>query len=235
MASDNDFAATVTAMSTAFGDPTRRSMYLWAREAGVDGVTAAQAAQQFGIHANVARHHLEKLCAGGYLDVSGERGQPSGAGRPSKRYVAANFDPIPSSSAAATRMDDLLVTLLGRVLGELDPARAATIAEEVGEAYGRTLALSMAPESGSRTMRTALHSIAGALTAHGFAAHTEERGSSIAIIAEQCPFGATAEQHPVICAVDRGMVKGMLGHLYGDVAVSLVAKQTTEPCVTNFN
>ena len=28
--------------------------------------------------------------------------------------------------------------------------------------------------------------------------------------------GATARQHPVICAVDRGMVRGMLAGLYGD-------------------
>ena len=36
------------------------------------------------------------------------------------------------------------------------------------------------------------------------------------IINDHCPFGAVAIDHPVICAVDRGMVRGMLGVLYRD-------------------
>jgi len=35
------------------------------------------------------------------------------------------------------------------------------------------------------------------------------------IINEHCPFGTVATDHPVICAVDRGMVRGMLGVLQG--------------------
>ena len=38
----------------------------------------------------------------------------------------------------------------------------------------------------------------------------------MSIVAEHCPFGGTAVVSPVICAVDRGMVKGMLAALYGD-------------------
>jgi predicted ArsR family transcriptional regulator len=62
----------------------------------------------------------------------------------------------------------------------------------------------------------ALHAIADALTAHGFEAHAEARGGSLALIKEACPFFDTAKQHPVICAVDRGMVRGMLSGLYGE-------------------
>jgi predicted ArsR family transcriptional regulator len=45
-------------------------------------------ASEVGVHANVARHHLDKLAAGGYLEVV-VRGKVAGAGagRPSKRYV----------------------------------------------------------------------------------------------------------------------------------------------------
>src|SRR5262249_50286743 len=35
------------------------------------------------------------------------------------------------------------------------------------------------------------------------------------IVNEHCPFGGVAIDHPVICAVDRGMVRGMLETLYG--------------------
>ncbi len=36
------------------------------------------------------------------------------------------------------------------------------------------------------------------------------------IVSEHCPFGGAAIANPVICAVDRGMVKGMLAALYGE-------------------
>ena len=45
------------------------------------------------------------------------------------------------------------------------------------------------------------------------------RGSSLLLIKDNCPFFDTAKQHPVICAVDRGMVRGMLASLYGGETV----------------
>ena len=34
------------------------------------------------------------------------------------------------------------------------------------------------------------------------------------------PFGGAAIEHPVICAVDRGMVRGMLAALYGETGTA---------------
>jgi predicted ArsR family transcriptional regulator len=92
------------------------------------------------------------------------------------------------------------------------------MAEGVGEDYGRLLAERMEPGEGQRSLRAAMHAIADALTAHGFAAHAEDRGESTAVVAEACPFGDAAAQHPVICAVDRGMVRGLLAGLCGMAA-----------------
>ena len=59
--------------------------------------------------------------------------------------------------------------------------------------------------------------VADALTAHGFAAHAEASGGSLQIVSEQCPFGDAAQKYPhVVCAVDRGMIRGMLAGLYGE-------------------
>ena len=72
MSTSPSFTATVSAITDAFGDPTRRSIYLYAKEhSGADdtGVTASMVAAEVGVHANVARHHLDKLAAGGYLEV----------------------------------------------------------------------------------------------------------------------------------------------------------------------
>jgi predicted ArsR family transcriptional regulator len=210
--SDRDFSAAVAAVTSAFGDPTRRDIYLFARESA-SGVTAAEVAERFDMHANVARHHLDKLAAGGYVGVHLERPEGGGAGRPSKHYRVADKT-VPLGFSA--KKDDLLVTLLGRALALLPPEQAETMAEDVGEQYGRALAAEMAPGDNHRTFRNALHAVAEALTAHGFAAHAEARGTSLRIISEQCPFGDAATEHPVMCAVDRGMVRGMLAGLYGD-------------------
>ena len=214
--SDAEFSAAVAAVTSAFGDPTRRQIYLFVRE-HPEGVTASGVAERFALHSNVARHHLDKLTAGGYLEVFLLRPLGGGAGRPSKRYRSTALETgIPSPR----RGDDLLVILLGEALSRIPQADAEAMAERVGEAYGRRLAGAMSPGEGHRSFRVALHAIADALTAHGFEAHAEARGGSLALIKESCPFFDTAKQHPVICAVDRGMVRGMLNGLYGEAVVA---------------
>jgi predicted ArsR family transcriptional regulator len=225
----DEFAAAVSAVTSAFGDPTRREIYVFAHgEEG--GVTAAEVAERFELHPNVARHHLDKLAAGGYLQVAVERHRP-GAGRPSKRYRASDKE---MGLEFPARRDDLLITLLARTLALVPADAAEAMAEEVGLDYGRSLAASMAPAEGHRSLQVALHAVADALTAHGFAAHTDARGGALAIVSEHCPFGTAAVQHPVICAVDRGMVKGMLASLYGDTLPETSASrpQGDQVCVT---
>jgi predicted ArsR family transcriptional regulator len=104
----------VAAVTSAFGDPTRREIYLFAR-ASAPGVTASEVAERFSLHPNVARHHLDKLAAGGYLDVQVGRQEGAGAGRPSKRYQV----PADAGDGVAELpgvRDDLVVRLLARVL-----------------------------------------------------------------------------------------------------------------------
>ena len=92
-------------------------------------------------------------------------------------------------------------------------------------------------EHAQQSFRSALHTVADALTAHGFAAHADQRNNQLRIINNHCPFGDVAIDNPVICAVDRGMVKGMLKALYGDTDPSI---DTSLPlgddyCVTSFS
>ncbi|MCB1038180.1 MAG: helix-turn-helix domain-containing protein [Acidimicrobiales bacterium] len=230
--SPTEFSSAVTAITAAFGDPTRRQIYLFAHE-HPEGVTASEVAERFELHPNVARHHLDKLAAGGHLEVSTARASgTSGAGRPSKRYrphgEAVALD-------VAVRHDDVLVTLLGRALAMLPPEQAAFMAEEVGEEYGRAMAAGLGEVGDAqRSFRTALHAVADALSAHGFAAHAEQRGDELRIVAEHCPFGDAAIEHPVICAVDRGMVRGMLGALYGETTALTEATRAAgdASCIT---
>lgn len=216
--SPTEFSSVVTAITSAFGDPTRREIYLAARSSE-DGVTATEVARRFELHPNVARHHLDKLAAGGYLEVTVAK-PGGGAGRPSKRYRATTKA---DDLDLPVRHDDVLVSLLGRALEMLPPEQAEAMAEEVGEEYGRRMAASLgdSPDT-QRSFRSALSTVADALTAHGFAAHAERRNDELRIVSEHCPFGDAVMANPVICAVDRGMVKGMVAALYrGDTHLAL--------------
>ena len=213
-----EFGAAVTAITNAFGDPTRRDIYLYARE-GVDGVTAAGAAERFDLHPNVARHHLDKLASGGYLEVAVERPEGATAGRPSKHYrVSDPGQPL----ELPVRQDTVLIGLLGRTLALLPSDQAEAMAEEVGAEVGRSMAESIGANEVHRSFKSAMHAVADALTAHGFAARAERTGGDqLRIVSEHCPFGGAPIEHPVICAVDRGLVRGMLGALYGDAETDL--------------
>jgi predicted ArsR family transcriptional regulator len=184
------------------------------------GVTASEVAEHFALHPNVARHHLEKLTGGGYLlvEIAGAPGAGSAraAGRPSKRYLAG---PLDATLALPLKHDDLLGGLLAGALDALGPAQAETLADQVGFEYGRQLAARMDPTEGHRSVQAALAAVADALTAHGFAAHAEARDGRLAIVSECCPFGDTAQRYPhVVCALDRGMIRGMLAGLYGETS-----------------
>ncbi len=210
--SPQEFASAVSSITSAFGDPTRREIYLFVHRRSLDqsGATAVEVAQAFDLHPNVARHHLDKLASGGHVEVALGRGG-GGAGRPSKRYSCPRPD---MSLELAIRHDDLLVTLLARSLTLLPDDVAEAMAEEVGIEYGARLAANSGADL-HRSLRAALAAVAEALSAHGFDARAEGNRGELRIVSGHCPFGDAAIENPVICAVDRGLVRGMLGALYG--------------------
>jgi predicted ArsR family transcriptional regulator len=154
--SPTEFASALTAITTAFGDPTRR---------------------EIDLHANVARHHLDKLVAGGYLEV--QVAKPSGGvGRPSKRYKATTPE---VRLEVAIRHDDILVSLLGRAM-----------------------AASIDPSETHRSYQGALHAVADALSAHGFAARAEAtEGDEYQIVTQNCTFGDAAVEQRLNRLVER--------------------------------
>ena len=82
------------------------------------------------------------------------------------------------------------------LLAIVDPVQAEQIAHEVGAEYGRSLALQMAPGEAPRSLRSAMQSVAHALTAQGFAAHGGVAGLPNTIVRDHCPFGTGRHRPP---------------------------------------
>jgi len=200
------FTATVTSLTHTFGDSTRRKIYLYLRE--FPGSTAQDLAEHCQVHANVVRHHLDRLTESGYVTFDNVR--KTTVGRPAKGYRVLDES---FNAEGSVRRDALLVALLETALERLGPDAAENLAHDVGQDYGRTLAASVGPSDSSRTVKEAMASIAGLLTAHGFNARSEDSEHTSSIVSENCPFGSAAQHHPVLCAVDRGLIGGMLDGL----------------------
>jgi predicted ArsR family transcriptional regulator len=75
----------VAGLVNSFGDPTRRSLYLYLREH--PGATANDLAQHCHVHPNVIRHHLERLISAGYVTTDEVR--RSTVGRPAKVFASS--------------------------------------------------------------------------------------------------------------------------------------------------
>ena len=136
-----EFSSAVTAITSAFGDPTRREIYLFAheradgRDRGARWPSASTSTPTWP-----ATTSTSSPPAATSRSPSTARGR-GGAGRPSKRYRRRRARSI--ALDVPVRHDDVLVTLLGRALALLPPAQAEAMAEEVGIEYGRTMAAAM--------------------------------------------------------------------------------------------
>lgn len=217
-------------LTSTLGDPTRRSIYLTVRESA-DPVTAAQIAAEFDIHANVARHHLDRLADEGYLEITRKRPEGKngpGAGRPAKCYTSTDKE---IELQFPARRYDLLADLLIRVVQKLEPERASEIAAEVGREYGMELAGTLQlPDAAS--FDSVLAVVQQAMVDVGFAVDTNTGNRQL--LMSHCPFGRTAFDHPeVVCSLDRGIVNGLMEALHHVTDTVTAPKETWgEGCVT---
>ena len=221
---------TISDLTSALGDPTRRAVYIAIRESP-EPLNAGDIASLFDIHPNVARHHLDKLAGDGYLDVSHRRpnGRSGpGAGRPAKYYtVSAKQIDV----HFPTHRHDVLSDMLVRIIERIAPANIKENAEEVGVEVGRELADEIGSPSDSG-YEGAVRAVVRAMTGIGFGVSSDVAGQRL--LMSHCPFGETAASHPdVVCSLDRGMVTGLMGSLaHACEPVLHPAADPREDCVT---
>lgn len=192
-------------LTSTLGDPTRRSIYLSVRGSD-EPLTAAKIAKAFGIHPNVARHHLDRLTEEGYLEVTRRRlaGKSGpGAGRPAKCYEATDKE---IDLQFPQRRYDLVIDLLVRTVLRLSPEDGITTAREIGSEFGRALADGLGADGDPSEI---LEAIAALLRHEGFDITADPASKSI--VTHHCPFGASKFEHPaMLCALDEGIMSGVL-------------------------
>jgi len=218
-------------LTATLGDPTRRSIYLRVR-ASVEPLTATLVAKEFGIHPNVARHHLDRLTEEGYLEVT--RRRPTGkagpgAGRPAKCYTATDKE---IDLQFPTRRLDILIDLLVRIVLRLAPGDGQQVALEMGREFGRELAAGMAPRT--TDLSTSLEVVATMMQAEGFEIIVDPSG--VKLLTQHCPFGASKFEHPeMLCSLDRGIMAGIFDIVDPQRATALEANLGAgHACVTTL-
>jgi TusA-related sulfurtransferase/DNA-binding transcriptional ArsR family regulator len=147
-----DAGADERAVQQALAVPTRAAIYRVLRTEG-DARSAREVGDRIGIHANVARAHLDVLVDAG-LATSGSRHNPAG-GRPAKVYVAREqHGPAPRRTPVVPSGAVLgLQTALQLVAGLREHvARAELLAED----QGRRLVGAAGGRGASRTFDAAL-------------------------------------------------------------------------------
>ena len=201
--SNDTFDEQIEEIAGTLGDATRRGVYVMIRESH-EPVTAAQIATAFDIHPNVARHHLDRLAAAEFIQVSDRKPAQATAGRPAKRYEATDKS---VSVQYSSRKYDRLAELLTQVIERLDDGTALAIAEQVGHDYGRALGNEIGiPED--EGYEIAALAVARAMMGKGLGASTVPGENRI--IAQFCPLAPDEEANAVVQALDHGIVQGLL-------------------------
>lgn len=221
----------VGALAASLGDTTRRGIYIAVREAA-EPVTVAHIASAFDVHPNVARHHLDRLVADGFLRVTHRRRNDRrgpGAGRPAKHYEPTAKE---ISVQFPVRRYDLLAELLVRVVERIAPDDAGATAEEVGREYGAELAaeIGMPEDAGFDVV---VQAVARAMMGVGFDTAADPAGRTL--VTRFCPFGTTAADHPeIVCKLDQGIVRGLMEAAHEPAHVLVTPHLSAEEhCVTD--
>ncbi|KRE37801.1 hypothetical protein ASG73_09200 [Janibacter sp. Soil728] len=203
-----------------------------------EGLTAQELSRLVGLHVTTVRFHLDRLVAAGLVD--GHSVRSPGAGRPSKRYVAA------AGSFEAARSDSYAT--LASLLAEAWSARTADgtplAPEQAGAAWAHARAddlvariSSTEPAATARAWLSKVDLVIDVLRAWGYtpAVRTHDDGRTVDVDVVACPFGELARDLPeVVCGVHRGLMRGALEVLgERDAELSLTPFVTPTLCTAH--
>lgn len=195
---------TVAGLDDPLSQPTRAKLFALLAERATPSTTA-ELAQQVGLHPNGVRTHLEVLHQSGL--IVRERAHPSRGRPPAAWTLAPNAEPGQRAPTAYQDLGRWLARALKR------PAGLRGI-ESTGRQIGREL-----PSPSDRTGPEALER---ALTGLGFqpvaTRHDDDR---LELRLRNCPYRAAVhENQPAICALHKGITRGLLDVLHPDASLT---------------
>jgi predicted ArsR family transcriptional regulator len=168
--------------------------------------TAAAIATQLNLSPAAIRRHLDALVGEGLL-VEGESRRPvrRGRGRPARTYALTeagrNAFPHAYDDLANTALRYLRDTGGAELVAGFAEHRAASLEQLIGPTV--RAAGTAAPERAV--------ALAGALTAQGYAASTEQAGAGVQICQHHCPVAHVAAEFPELCEAETRAFERVLG------------------------
>lgn len=199
-----------SAVARALAAPTRAEILEFLRAAGPSAVK--EVADAVGVHANVARGHLDVLVSAKLATVSWRRNP--GGGRPAKVYEAT---PTHVEEGPAL-VSEMLATLIEAAAPA--PGTAKQIAESAGERIARKVRQGDEPLSIVEQIEVLLRALASV----SGGTRLVERGDDWVELEDlDCPFKGIAVSHPELaCTLDKALKEGMMRALGADAWVEVV-------------
>lgn len=197
------------------------------------GLTAAELAEDLGLHVTTVRFHLDRLGQAGLVASHDER---AGVGRPRRHFTAT--DPVLDAATAGEGY-----RLLAEVLADAMAAGDAPNATEAGRRWAARHALDLVAAGAStepaRTPGAWLAKVGAVidmLDRWGYAptVSTSDAGRQADICLHRCPLKDLAEVNPAVaCGVHRGVIAGTLEALGEQARVSLIPFVEPDLCVAH--
>lgn len=189
-------------------EPTRRRLYDHVVRRG-EAVGRNEAAAAAGISRELAAFHLDRLAAGGLLDVEyrrlGTRRGP-GAGRPAKLYRRSSRDlalSLPGRDYA--RAAEVMAEAIAQVPGGAGMSAVAEVARARGRAAGGAAARGAGRRPGRRRLRASLLAL---LDDAGYEPQADPEEGTVRL--RNCPFHALADSHrELTCGMNLAWAEGV--------------------------
>ncbi|MDY6793944.1 MAG: helix-turn-helix domain-containing protein [Actinomycetota bacterium] len=203
------YSEQIAQFSTALADPTRREIMEHV-QASECPLSVREVAEHFGLHANAARMHLEKLVKGGLLEIVRRRGIRGG--RPAHYYRASDRD---WDIHLPPRSYRLLAEVLAESIYSLEREHPEGIAMEAFRC-GRKEAVKCSSPLAHLPAEPGIDDVANAwmseIKRRGLQAkHRTLEDGRLEVTFLSCPFGELSSRYAgLVCEVHRLIEEGFL-------------------------
>jgi predicted ArsR family transcriptional regulator len=196
-------------LTGALGDPTRYGIYRSIVDAAGEPLTVSQIAEEFSLHPNVARMHLQKLVDVG-LVVSDTR-RSKGGGRPARIYMLSTrvanlqFPPRDYQTLA-----NVALSVVGRLTDD-DPTLLEQAGRELGREEGRQALKREGLDPAYHDLDALLDSLGRTAADLGMYPRMERHDDgSVELEVRNCVFREISAVRPdLVCRLHTAMMEGL--------------------------